>query len=174
MDPWLIHDWRNMNVKVDRQSTATVANFFFLLALAFCFFPSCRVRAGMARQTFLWIRFALLEARTLEHILWVGLINFARGWPKWGLVCTKHTHFDNITQTSGSGKKTHTPRTNHIYLDVSPAPPVKILELSRRGGASTPFNSIIIRSVWAHTFCYRRHKDLTKARVSWRVSTGLR
>ena len=79
----------------------------------------------------------------------------------------------NITQTSGSGKKIHTPRTNHIYLDVSPAPLVKILELSRRGGASTPFNSIIIRSVWAHTFCYRRHKDLTKARVSWRVSTGL-
>ena len=54
----------------------------------------------------------------------------------------------NITQTSGSGeKKTHTPRTNHMYLDVSPAPLVKILELSRRGGASTPFNNIIIRSV---------------------------
>ena len=32
--------------------------------------------------------------------------------------------------------------TNHIYLDVSLAPFVKILEFSRRGGASTPFNSI--------------------------------
>ena len=40
--------------------------------------------------------------------------------------------------------------TNHIYLDVSPAPFVKILEFSRRGGASTPFNSISFK---LHLLC---------------------
>ena len=40
--------------------------------------------------------------------------------------------------------------TNHIYLDVSPAPLVKTLEFSRRGGASTPFNSISFK---LHLLC---------------------